>query len=234
MANLTYYVLMNTFGFIYVNVSNMNCSRASLFHSSYASSCDFVQTLAYAPVFYFISSMFCLRAPTDTFYSDLGLLSEGECMRSNLGIWTVGHMAGLQYTHLNQGWLKDFSYSQDAMSGWSAKLWAFGTLVAVFYFGNVAFAAHKFIEAGRGAYFALCFFLAFVPFTLITICLRKTHKVHLHHYSGAMMGLPIVSYPHWWIIMICGWTNGVMIEGAARWGYDPHWFPIDKRASKTS
>ena len=55
--------------------------------------------------------MYCLRAPTDQLSANLGLIDENECKWSNLGLWTVGHILGLQYTHLNQGWLKDFSYS---------------------------------------------------------------------------------------------------------------------------
>ena len=112
------------------------------------------------------------------------------------------------------------------MSGWGAKLWAFGALVFVFYFGNVAFAAKTFMDAGRGWYFVTCFFVAFVPFTLISAWLKNTHRVHVHHYTGAMMGLPIIGYPQSWLIVLCGWCNGVMVEGGARWGYDPHWFPI--------
>ena len=43
-----------------------------------------------------------------------------------------------------------------------------------------------------------------------------------------MIAIPILAFPDMWISILNGWATGVMIEGAARWGYDPVWIPIQK------
>ena len=50
----------------------------------------------------------------------------------------------------------------------------------------------------------------------------------MHHYTFALMCLPMVWFPHWWPVMLNGFANGVLVEGAARWGYDPVWIKIDQ------
>ena len=60
LANYTYYSLMNIYGFIYVNLSNMNCSRKSVFHSSYSNTWDFVQTLLWTPICFLIGVISCM------------------------------------------------------------------------------------------------------------------------------------------------------------------------------
>ena len=55
--------------------------------------------------------------------------------------------------------------------------------------------------------------------------LRETHSMHFHHYTGSMMALPLLWFPHPWTTFNLGFANGVMIEGVARWGYDAHWIP---------
>ena len=65
LANLAFYVTMNFYGFIYVNVSNMNCSRQSIFYSSYPTRSHFVKLMLMTPVCYFMGAMYQLKAPTD-------------------------------------------------------------------------------------------------------------------------------------------------------------------------
>ena len=91
MANLVFYVMMNLFGHIYVNVSNMNCSRASVFHSSYPNTSDLKTTMMLSPVIYFAGNIVAIRAPTD--------VPEGhslwECLAYNMAFWLPGFLTGL-------------------------------------------------------------------------------------------------------------------------------------------
>lgn len=58
----------------------------------------------------------------------------------------------------------------------------------------------------------------------VTCLLRKTHYLHVHHYTWAGMCLVLVGAAQTpYVSVLCGWFNGVMIEGGARWGYDPIW-----------
>ena len=65
----------------------------------------------------------------------------------------------------------------------------------------------------------------FLPIVVITYALRSTHYFHFHHYTGSLLALPLLWYPHPNVVYHCGFANGVLVEGAARWGYDPWWIP---------
>ena len=63
---------------------------------------------------------------------------------------------------------------------------------------------------------------------LITYVKRETHYFHFHHYTAALLGLPLMWIPHGYTIFWSGFSNGVLVEGTARWGYDPWWIPHPK------
>ena len=111
------------------------------------------------------------------------------------------------------------------MQGWNWKLWAFGAFISIWYISNIVFAGYLFVQADRGLLFVLIN-LSWVPLIVVSIYLRKTHKFHFHHYTAAMLAIPILGIPHGLIALYSGWSSGVMVEGAARWGYDTHWNPI--------
>ena len=150
MANYVFYSLMCIYGFIYVNVSNMNGTRKSVLHSSYANYFDFTLVIICIPFTYFLSTTNSLKAPTDRLLADnndvaLELFSKEECYTNNIRFWLIGFICGLQYTHLNQGWLRDFNFVADKIDGWNWKLYAFGAAVLAFFFGTTGFGFYSFI-----------------------------------------------------------------------------------------
>ena len=148
VANLMFYAITNIAGHIYVNACNMNCSRASLFHSSYPSRRDFITTLLLIVPYFLLGNIVTLKAPHDTASS----LSADDCLRNNMGTWFLGHFIGLQYTHFNQGFLKDFNFAPEKMKLWGAKLWAIAFLVMATYFGTTLFTLY------------MCFYLDMAAF----------------------------------------------------------------------
>lgn len=70
LGNLIYYILMNLLGHMYVCTVNLNYVNGC-FHSAYNTISDFYMTIAFAPIFFFISGVISLRAVDD--------LSETEC-----------------------------------------------------------------------------------------------------------------------------------------------------------
>ena len=60
-------------------------------------------------------------------------------------------------------------------------------------------------------------------FVGVTWCLNKTHYLHFHHYTIAMCIVPLLGISGPFFSILAGFNNGVMVEGAARWGYDPIW-----------
>ena len=95
---LLFYMSMNMIGFLFVNVSNMNCSRKSLFYSNDESRVDFVKTTLFSPIIYFFGNNIALRSQ-----HDLSALGESydywDCMQYNASFWLIAFIAGLQFTH---------------------------------------------------------------------------------------------------------------------------------------
>lgn len=227
VANLVFFVMLTIYGFVYVNASNMNCSRASLFHSSYPNYRDFATLILLIPVIYLGGNIVMLRSPTDTDPESDSALTDYDCLKNNMGFWFLGMFMGLNYTHYNQGFLKDLSFTPEKMRTWGPGLWIFGISMIVYYWANILFSAYCFISIGRG-FFQLKVILAVVgPSILITIALRKTHQVHFHHYTGGLWGIPFHWFPHPIVIFQGGFCTGLLIEGVARWGFDSWWIPIE-------
>jgi hypothetical protein len=86
---------MNTLGFLYVNVSNMNYSRKSVLFSNHESRVDFAMTICFTPIFFLLGNMINLRSAHDL--SGLGEVeyTYWECIGWNFGIWTVAFILGI-------------------------------------------------------------------------------------------------------------------------------------------
>lgn len=52
---------------------------------------------------------------------------------------------------------------------------------------------------------------------------KRSSDTHIHHYVVAMIVLSFTCYQQIFITIVQGVFNGIMIEGASRWGYDPIW-----------
>lgn len=64
----------------------------------------------------------------------------------------------------------------------------------------------------------------FVVFSVITLVQNmRGYEFHLHHwYVGAVM-MTFIGYRTVALTLANGFFNGIMIEGGARWGFDPIW-----------
>jgi hypothetical protein len=67
-----------------------------------------------------------------------------------------------------------------------------------------------------------------VVFVGVTLMVRSRLQYHLHHYALAMVGVSLIGYQNTRFTMLQAVLNGTMIEGAARWGYDPLWYVENK------
>ena len=231
VANFVFYYIANICGTVYVNACNVNCSRPSLFHSSYLNHRSFFLTLLLTPFYFFAGFIVVLRDPHDLSSlppptgenEKVATLTETDCFWNNLVYWFLGYFIGLNYTHFNQGFLKDLSYSPEKMRAWGPKLWCVGIAVLADYLWNVYFAAYCFISIGQGWFqLKVCAVILLTP-VLISFVLRKTHDFHFHHYTGAMMALPLLWFPHGYLVFNMGFAAGCLVEGTTRWGYDAWW-----------
>lgn len=60
-------------------------------------------------------------------------------------------------------------------------------------------------------------------FSLITYKLRNDYDFHFHHYTLGMVVMVLTCYQNGFVTVVHAVFNGLMISGAARWGYDPIW-----------
>ena len=58
---------------------------------------------------------------------------------------------------------------------------------------------------------------------------RGCAYVHIHHYTIMMILLSYTCYQDVFTTFISGFFNGIMIEGASFWGYDPIFIKADPK-----
>ena len=142
LGNFIYYCLMNMTGYIYVNISNINMRRDSVFYSQRSESKDFMLNILFAPIFYFLGNNVSLRAATDIDHISTEEYTYWECIWYNYGVWTLAYLLGLQFTNFNRVRdLKDFSLSADFIARWTLKIWIFAIGL---FIGFVALCSHIF------------------------------------------------------------------------------------------
>ena len=83
-------------------------------------------------------------------------------------------------------------------------------------------------SAGVRWWYNLLKILTALFFTVPTYVLRKSHDLHIHHVNIGMFCTVMLGYQNVIVTLLHGIANGVMIEGGARWGYDPIWEKKDK------
>lgn len=109
------------------------------------------------------------------------------------------------------------------MRKWGTFLWVvFITLICLFL-GAFGYVVYLWINVDRAWLLFTFFGFEVLLFLGVTIALRKSHFLHMHHYTIAMCLIPFVSLQDGFLTFIGAYCNGVMIEGGSRWGYDPIW-----------
>ena len=87
----------------------------------------------------------------------------------------------------------------------------------------LVYLTYLYVEAGVTWYYGLILISTILFFTVPTYILRKTHELHVHHTNIGMFFALMLGYQNVLVSILHGIANGVMIEGGARWGYDPIW-----------
>jgi len=140
-----------------------------------------------------------------------------EVFQYNL-LWLIAYYFGLQFTHADQGILKKFVLDWNVMKTWPPILWAvFCVLIAAILL-LVSILVRVYVE-----YHILkdYFYLIAVIAAWFYYKSQGAKNIHVHHYT-LMMGLQaLCCYQDIFITVLSGVFNGIMIEGASRWGYDP-------------
>jgi len=103
LGNYIFYMLMNITGFIYINVSNLNFGRKSVFWSRTHTTDDFYTNILVSLVTFFLCHNVGLQSAHGLINTQDGgqILSKGTVFEYNFDYWVPGYILGLQYTHLD-------------------------------------------------------------------------------------------------------------------------------------
>jgi len=157
--------------------------------------------------------------------NDCHIYTESEVFHYNL-IWLLAFYIGLQWTHAGQGILSHFTLDWNIMKNWPPILWAVfcalvaGVILLVYILVN-AYSVNGVLK-GYGV-------LEGVIFSWLYYKSRGAINIHVHHYTLMMVLQSLCCYQSIFITVLAGAFNGIMIEGASRWGYDPVFvYPTDE------
>jgi hypothetical protein len=114
--------------------------------------------------------------------------------------------------------MKHFVLDWHVMKTWPIALWAvFLSMIAVIAAFLVIMTSH-YRQANALREYAIWGVLLFAYFYVRS---RFCDEVHIHHYTLMMILLSFTGYQSAFVTAVCGVFNGIMIEGASFWGYDP-------------
>lgn len=109
------------------------------------------------------------------------------------------------------------------MRKWGAFLWIVFIAISCLFLGIFGYVIFLWVNVDRVWLLFTFFGTEMLLFFGVTFALKKTHYLHMHHYTIAMILIPFVSLQDGFMVFIGAYCNGVMIEGGSRWGYDPIW-----------
>jgi hypothetical protein len=141
----------------------------------------------------------------------------------NLFAWCPAYFAGLQFTHLDKGPMQKFSMNPEFMKQWPVSLWILLIGLVLLLLGIFTYMLIVYYMCGFLWWYIIFFVVIALGFILPTVILRKSHHIHVHHYTIGMVLISLIGYQSIPAALIHGFCNGMMIEGGCRWGYDPIW-----------
>ena len=156
-----------------------------------------------------------LKTPACHLYTDY------EVFFYNYYIWTTGFFIGLQFTHMDVGFLQQFTLDWNVMKNWPWYLWVlFVGLITLL--GSIA--SYVFY-----LYYTVGFFMTYIYLIggavgLIWLrgkMLGPNYHLHIHHYFLGMFVSSIICYQNTFLTLVHSIFNGIMMEGGCRWGFSP-------------
>jgi prepilin signal peptidase PulO-like enzyme (type II secretory pathway) len=135
--------------------------------------------------------------------------------------------------------MKKFRMTKEAIMTWSWPIWVFFFCVAagiVFLLYKIAF-MYASVGTNLAWYYGAAYLLLNLIIIAITCIRRKTHDLHIHHYSVGLALAVFFAYPAHWVSIVHGFGNGMLVEGGSTYGYDPTWKKKElllEKESKTS
>ena len=109
------------------------------------------------------------------------------------------------------------------MSDWPFILWVIFVAACCLIGYMIAELFIAYYKAGIVARYTVFLCLIITSFCAYTFILGPSYEVHVHHYCWSGLFLCMMGHPSTIVTVLHGVFNGIMIEGASRWGFDPIW-----------
>lgn len=119
--------------------------------------------------------------------------------------------------------MQQLSFNPEFIKKWPKILYFIALGVLCIVLAVLAYFIAVYIIDKYIGWYILWFFIIILFFVVVTLALRKTHHIHVHHYTIGMVLILLIGYQSVPAALIMGFCNGMMIEGGSRWGYDPVW-----------
>ncbi len=169
------------------------------------------------------SAIIVLRSQRDLAASAKEPYALSNVLMYNQFTWTTAYFVGLQFTHFDRGPMTGFSLTPDKIKQWPKLLWLLLMVILTIIMGFFVYLIIVYVHAGVIWWYLGFFLIIILGFASITAIFRRTHHIHVHHYTCGMVLIVLCGYQSIPASLFHGFCNGMMIEGGARWGYDPIW-----------
>jgi len=209
------FTLLLMAGFAYVAV--VLCGLSSPLQSGNPGYWDFAFVALTAPLLYLMAATRTIRPFARPW---------GPALFRNGLLYAVPFFIALHWEMVGDVLGANFSLNPQSLSRLSPRDVAAMILAIVLIGSAVGWHAWRAHKEGILAWYAGAFVGILALIAVITLALRGTHTIHIHHYTiGGLFAL-FWRFNHPVSAMYQGFFLGMYVEGIARWGRDPNWIPI--------
>ena len=108
--------------------------------------------------------------------------------------WATPFFIGLSCTFFDRGPMQKLSFNIKYMMTWTPIVYFFALMLILLICGVLGYAIAVYVLNGLIMWYIGWFFLIIGFFTVVTLCLRKTHHLHMHHYTIGMILIAMFGY----------------------------------------
>jgi hypothetical protein len=213
---------------MYVNVSNLSFYRGNPLLNKFASYSTLIWTIIFTPIFYLVSVMIMLRSAdsrSSICFEDKNSCDDPndlwvDCYLNNVVLWGSGFVFGLCFTYFKLFKLQ-LNLVPKQMKTWPLINWVIFLVVLGIGIGVVGMSLYYYYTSGVMVHYIALFIFILASLFVPALLLRKSHSLHIHHYTIGMIFLALIAYPFYPLTWLSGVANGWMIEGGTTYAFDP-------------
>jgi hypothetical protein len=193
---------------------------------------DFIILLFMIPFIFFTSTANCWRSKHSKMCAIIGQLphpcewkTPAEVILYNNFSWTPGFILGLHFTLLSEKVVPEYSkwsFTASSFARMSDKQKTGLAVVLALFVTCVGINMYIYITEQMWCilYISLAWVLFFFAGTFVNM---QGRSFHFHHWTVGFVITTLLSYPDWIFAFFHGLMCGLMLDGSARWGWDPVW-----------